>query len=88
MVIKRMKIKTGRFSSRPLAALLALAMLASSGAWAQDANLSQDARKAGTAIGSAAHDIGIKAKKAGIAVGHAAKAGGVAFWHAVKGEKR
>ncbi len=98
IAIKRKKIEAGRLS-RPLAALLALAMLASSGAWAQEGSLSQDARKAGTAIGSTAHDIGVGAKKAGIAVGqgakkaglaigHAAEAGGVAFWHAIKGEKR
>ncbi len=98
MVIKRKKIGAGRFS-RTLATLLAMAMLASSGAWAEDGSLSQDARKAGTAIGSTAHNIGVGAKKAGIAVGqgakkaglaigHAAEAGGEAFWHAVKGEKR
>ncbi len=92
-----MKIKANRYS-RLLAALPVLLVLASSSAWAQGGGLSQDARKAGTAIGSTVHDIGVGAKKAGVAIGqgakkaglaigHAAETGGKAFWHAVKGEK-
>ena len=94
--IKRKKIDVV-VVQRLCACSFALAMMVAQGARA-DESLTHDARKAGTAIGSAAHGmvvgakkagvtIGHDAKKAGIAVGHAAKAGGEALWHAAKGEK-
>ena len=94
--IKRVKIEIP-VVWRVCAWVFALAAMAAQGARADD-SLTHDARKAGTAIGSAAHGmvvgakkagitIGHDAKKAGLAVGHAAKAGGKALWHAAKGEK-
>ncbi len=77
---------------------LALGVLGSLPARAAgDSSLTQEARKAGTAVGSAVHDVGQEgkkvglavgheAKRVGLAVGHAAKAGGVAAWQAAKGE--
>ncbi len=94
--IKRIKIEIPP-AWRACAWVFALAAMAAQGARADD-SLTHDARRAGTAIGSAAHGmvvgakkagitIGHDAKKAGLAVGHAAKAGGEALWHAAKGEK-
>ena len=95
-IINRRTIKAATVA-QACACLIALSVMGTSCAYANDGSLAHDAKKAGSAAGSAAHGIGQEAKKAGIAIGHegkkvgltighAAKAGGLAFWHAVKGE--
>jgi hypothetical protein len=83
-----------RAFARVCAAVLVVAAL--SPASAEEQGLKDDAKRAGHAVGSVAHDIGQGAKKvgkeigqgakaAGKAIGGAAKEGGKEFRRAVKG---
>jgi len=63
------------------ALVLVLAGLSVTAALADDQSLEQGARHAGRATGSAFHEIGQGAKKAGIEIGHAARDAGKKIGH-------
>ena len=95
MAIQRAPSRT---LSRMRLVVFAAAVLAPMAQAQESSSLSSKAGDAGTAVGSAVHQIGqtgkhigltvgSEGKRVGLEIGHAAKSGGLAFWHAVKGEK-